>query len=129
MLPFGRLVLSGRAFVLLWAALTAMTLGYAFLDLWLSPSLRAETSFSMTPDLSQIWEIRHWGGRLARERAWALLVCNALVLGGVATLAGHGLVRLFSRKREPEPELADCPDSVDVVRTSVFPAHAPSAPP
>jgi hypothetical protein len=92
-------LLSARAFVLLWALLTALVIGYAFLDLWLSPALWSERSFSMEPDLSQIWEVRHWGGRLLRERAWGLLVCNALVLGGVGALLLHGAGRWLVRRR------------------------------
>ena len=79
--------------MLLWAVLTALVVAYAFLDLSLSPALWSERSFSMEPDLSQIWEIRHWGGRLLRERAWGLLVCNALVLGGLGALVLHGAGR------------------------------------
>jgi hypothetical protein len=95
-------LLSARAFVLLWASLTALVIGYAFLDLWLSPALWTERSFSMEPDLSQIWEVRHWGGRLLRERAWGLLVCNALVLGGLSALLLHGAVRwLLQRGSAP----------------------------
>ena len=79
--------------MLLWAVLTALVVGYAFLDLWLSPALWSEQHFSMEPDLSQLWEVRHWGGRLLRERAWGLLAGNALVLGGVAALVLHGVGR------------------------------------
>ena len=79
--------------------LTALVVGYAFLDLWLSPALWSERSFSMQPDFSQIWEVRHWGGRLLRERAWALLVCNALVLGGLSALLLHGAAGWLMQRR------------------------------
>ena len=79
--------------------LTALVIGYAFLDLWLSPALWTERSFSMEPDLSQIWEVRHWGGRLLRERAWGLLVCNALVLGGLSALLLPGIAGWLLRRR------------------------------
>ena len=92
-------VFSARAFVLLWALLSAMVIGYAFLDLWLSPALWTERSFSMEPDFSQLWEARHWGGRLLRERAWGLLVCNALVIGGLSALLLHGAARGLRRQR------------------------------
>ena len=107
-----------RAFVLLWAVLTALVVGYAFLDLWLSPALWAEQSFSMEPDLSQFWEVRHWGGRLLRERAWGLLVCNALVLGGLAALVLHGAGRWLLKRYSAAPS-----------RRSVFPERSASIPP
>jgi len=109
---------SARAFVLLWAVLTVLVVGYAFLDLWLSPGLWEERSFSMQPDLSQVWEVRHWGGRLLRERAWALLVCNALVLGGLAALVLHGARRWLARRQSPR-----------VSRHSVFSEGSASSPP
>ena len=113
-------VISARAFVLLWLVSTAIVLGYAFLDLRLSPALRAEHSFSMRPDLSQLWEMRHWGGRLVRERAWGLLGANALVLGGLVALGLHGVLRFFARRVSNEA----------APRVSVFPAErVPSVPP
>jgi hypothetical protein len=113
-------VISARAFILLWLVCTAIVLGYAFVDLRLSPALQAEHSFSMQPDLSQIWEMRHWGGRLVRERAWGLLVSNALVLGGLVALGLHGLTRFVSRRVSSSP----------APRASVFPAErVPTLPP
>lgn len=111
-------VISVRGFLLLWAALTAAVVGYAILDLWLSPSLWRERHFSMQPDLTQIWEVRHWGGRLLREQAWELLLPNAVVLGGLAALIVHGIAKKFSRKNADAPE-----------RPSVVPASIPSIPP
>lgn len=108
--------------MLLWAALTAVVIGYAALDLWLSPSLWNERHFSMQPDISQLWEVRHWGGRLMREQAWELLLPNAVVLGGLGALAVHGVARAFSRfsgRRTPE----------ETDRISVVPASIPSIPP
>jgi hypothetical protein len=110
-------VISARGFLLLWAALSVAVIGYAALDLWLSPSLWNERHFSMQPDLSQWWEVRHWGGRLMREQAWELLLPNAVVLGGLGALALHGLFRAVSRRVAP-PE-----------RISVAPASIPSVPP
>ena len=106
--------------MLLWAALTAAVLGYALVDLWLSPGLWSETHFSMEPDFSQIWEVRHWGGRLVREGAWALLVPNAIVLGGVGALLMHGIARFIARRRRPQEETQ---------RESIVPASIPSVPP
>lgn len=93
-------VISARSFVLLWVALAAAVIGYALLDLHLSPSLWSEHHFSMQPDLSQIWEVRHWGGRMVREGAWGLLLPNALVLGGLGALAIHWTAGRLSKRRE-----------------------------
>jgi hypothetical protein len=112
-------VFSARAFVVLWAALTAAVVGYALVDLWLSPSLWSEQHFSMQPDFDQIWEVRHWGGRLLRERAWGLLLPNAVALGGIAALAAHGIARAIARRRVPD----------EMARDSVVPASLPSVPP
>lgn len=111
-------MISARRFVLLWGALTAAVIGYALLDLHLSPSLWHERYFSMQPDLTQIWDARHWGGRLVREGAWALLVPNALVLGGLVALTVHGIARLLSRRRDEAP-----------LRNSIAPPSVPSIPP
>ncbi len=114
----GRLVISARRFLLLWAALTAVVIGYAVVDLWLSPSLWAERHFSMQPDFTQIWEARHWGGRLLRERAWELLVPNAVVIGGLFALVVHAIVRRFSKHALEGAE-----------RPSIVPGSIPSVPP
>jgi hypothetical protein len=113
-------VISARAFLVLWAVLTAAVIGYALVDLWVSPSLWAEQHFSMEPDFSQIWEVRHWGGRLVRERAWSLLVPNAIVLGGALALVVSGIGRWIRKRRRPELEER---------RDSVVPASIPSVPP
>jgi hypothetical protein len=109
---------SARAFVLLWAVLTVVMVGYAFVDLWVCPALWDERSFSMQPDLSQLWEVRHWGGRLLRERAWGLLICNAIVLAGLAALVLHGASRWLLRRYSAAPS-----------RRSVFPERSASIPP
>src|SRR5258706_3553479 len=109
-------VVSGRVFVLLWAALAAVVIGYALLDLHLSPSLWAEHHFSMQPDLTQIWEVRHWGGRMVREGAWALLVPNALGIGGLCALCIHGIGRWLKNGRKPSKRPA---------RVSAGPASIP----
>lgn len=98
---------SARWFVLLWAALTAAVIGYALLDLQLTPSLRetGELQFSMQPDLREMHQMWHWGGRLVREGHWQLLIPNALALGGLGALTLHGLARFIARRRsEPADE-------------------------
>ena len=107
--------------MLSWAALTAVVIGYALLDLHLSPGLWTERHFSMQPDLSQLWEVRHWGGRLVREGAWALLLPNALVMGGMGALVIHAVARFIAKRRgqvEVEPP-----------RNSLAPASLHSIPP
>lgn len=103
-------MISARGFVLIWAATSLAILVYAFVDLWVSPSLHGEQSFSMQVDFTQIWEVRHWGGRLVRERAWSLLAGNAVAIGGILALALHGIGRFVARRRqreeEPPPSLA-----------------------
>jgi hypothetical protein len=116
----GIAVISARVFLVLWSLLTAAVIAYAFADLWVSPALWGEHSFSMQPDWSQIWEVRHWGGRLVREHAWALLACNAVVLGGLLALAGHGVARLLLKRRSHEDDLE---------RENVLSGHMPSVPP
>lgn len=115
---YGVSVISARGFVVLWAALTAVVVGYALVDLRLSPSLWTERHFSMRPDLDQIWEVRHWGGRLVREGAWEILLPNALVLGGLGALFAHAAIRRLSRRSE-----------ADLPRETVVPTSIPSVPP
>ncbi len=100
---------SARSFVRLWLVLTAGILFYAWLDLKLNPRLLMETQFSMRPDLDQLPDLMHWGGRLLNHRALSLLVGNALVLGGIAALFGRGAVRLVKRIRERDEAVSIVP--------------------
>ena len=84
---------SARGFVRLWLCLTLAVLVYAWLDLRLHPRLATETRFSMRPDLSQAWDLVHWGGRLLNHGETYLLVGNALVLGGLAALVLRTTIR------------------------------------
>ncbi|HEY4122944.1 MAG TPA: hypothetical protein VGM56_34000 [Byssovorax sp.] len=92
---------SVRSFLVVWACVSALILGYAAADLALHPRLRRETHFSMQPDLSRTPELVHWGGRLIKEGRMSLLVANALILGGLGALAIGSLAR-HVRKREDE---------------------------
>ncbi|HET9931361.1 MAG TPA: hypothetical protein VFQ35_11760 [Polyangiaceae bacterium] len=103
----------------LWLVLTAAILFYAWLDLRLNPRLLMETHFSMRPDLDQLPDLMHWGGRLLNHRALSLLVGNALVLGGVGALFGRGIVRFVQRVREREASVSIVPSPPP---TSVPPA-------
>ncbi|MFZ5890911.1 MAG: hypothetical protein ACOY0T_07665 [Myxococcota bacterium] len=102
---------SARSFVRLWLLLTAAVLGYAWIDFRLTPRLHAETHYSMRPDLSQLPDLLHWGGRLFHHRELYLLIGNAVVLGGMGALLGRGLVRFTRRARERsrEPEVSIVP--------------------
>jgi hypothetical protein len=79
-------VLSLRSLLMAWAGFTLATVGYAYIDLALSPGLHVESGFSVTLDVARIGELWHWGGRLVREGALVLLVCNAVIVGGVLAL-------------------------------------------
>ncbi len=107
---------SVRSFVKLWAGFAIAILTYAFFDLRLNPWLHEEHAFTMRPDLNQIGDLVHWGGRLLKEDAVVLLVSNALVLSGLIALGVHAVVRLFRRGR-PSEEQPVVPEE----RVSVFP--------
>jgi hypothetical protein len=110
---------SARSFVRLWLVLTAGILFYAWLDLKLNPRLLMETQFSMRPDLDQLPDLMHWGGRLLNHRALSLLVGNAVVLGGIGALFGRGAVRIVKRIRERDESVSIVPSPPP---TSVPPA-------
>jgi hypothetical protein len=92
---------SARGFVRLWFLLAVLILGYAWLDLRLNPRLSFETEFSMRPDLSQLPDLMHWGGRLLNHGAVTLLFGNALVLAGMGALLGRGIAHFVQRLRRP----------------------------
>jgi len=79
-------VTPARSFARLWLLFTLLTLAYAACDLALNPWLRFEVGFSMKPDFTRLPELMHWGGRLYMNGAWWLLVCNAVLLGGMGAL-------------------------------------------
>jgi hypothetical protein len=115
---------SVRAFVRLWILSSIVILAYAMVDLTLHPWLRQETHFSMRPDLSRAGELVHWGGRLLKENAHSLLVCNALVLGGLLALVIHGAARLIRRSRDEASQGCDTsPDYALGPRLSEPPPH------
>jgi hypothetical protein len=115
---------SVRSFVKLWAGFTIVILGYAIIDLRTNPWLYDETKFTMRPDLSQIGDLVHWGGRLLKEQALSLLVGNALVLAGLLTLLLFGIVRLLRRPRSAPVAVA-----ADEEPVAVFGADRLSVPP
>ena len=91
---------SVRSFLVVWACVSVLILGYAAADLSLHPRLRRETHFSMQPDISRTPELVPWGGRLIKEGHMGLLVANALILGGLGPALTIGsLVRLSAQAR------------------------------
>ena len=107
---------SVRSFVRLWAGFAIAIFAYAIVDLRMNPWLHEEHAFTMRPDLNQIGDLVHWGGRLLKEDAVVLLLSNAFVIAGLLALGVHGIVRLFRRGRS-----IDDPESEE--RISVFPQH------
>jgi hypothetical protein len=100
--------------------LALLILGYAWLDLRLNPRLLFETEFSMRPNLSQLPDLMHWGGRLLNHGAVSLLVGNSLVLAGMAALVGRGIVRFVQQRLR---------SSASNPRVSIVPAGAPTSVP
>jgi hypothetical protein len=111
---------SARSFVRLWLCLALLILGYAWLDLRLNPRLLFETEFSMRPNLSQLPDLMHWGGRLLNHGAVSLLVGNSLVIAGMAALVGRGIVRFVQRRLR---------STASTPRVSIVPAGAPTSVP
>jgi hypothetical protein len=103
---------SARGFVALWIIIVGLLLGYAWLDFRMNPWLLRETHFTMTPDLSQLPELWHWGGRLLRHGAAPLLIGNAVVIGGVLTLTVRAIYRRLRRRAQTEPRVSLVPASV-----------------
>jgi len=103
-------VVSVRSLLTLWVSLSMAILGYAYLDLTLTPGLHLETGFSIHVDFERAGELLHWGGRLLNEGAVGLLVFNAIVLGGFVALVALWLSQLGQRalcalrRREPAEE-------------------------
>jgi hypothetical protein len=90
---------STRGLFRLWLFLAIALLGYSYVDLRLNPWLVTETHFSLKPDLTQLHDLWHWGGRLLRHGALSLLVANAVVVSGIAALAIHSVALLVQRAR------------------------------
>lgn len=109
---------SAKSFVRLWICLLFLVLAYAWLDLRLHPALARETQFSLEPNLAQVDDLLHWGGRLLNHRQLPLLVGNALVLSGLAALILRGALALGRRWLRPsaEPRISIVPGGVPSVR-------------
>lgn len=96
-----------------------MIVGYAFVDLRFNPHLAAETSFTLTPDVTRLADLWDWGGRLLHHGAVGLLALNAVALGGIAAIVVRGSLSLVRRWREPS----------DQPRVSIVPASVPTSVP
>jgi hypothetical protein len=116
---------STRSFLALWFCISLVILAYAGIDLWMHPALYGEVHFTMQPDVNQIGDLWHWGGRLLKEGAISLLVANAIVMGGLVALVGRGTVRFLAKLRGYS-------GGGDSAQTTFVDAHAsgiPSVPP
>lgn len=110
---------SVTSFLKAWLAATAVIVGYAFVDLRFNPHLYAETSFTLTPDVSRLSDLWDWGGRLLHHGALGLLALNAIALGGIAALVVRGVLAIVRRWREPREQ----------TRISIVPASVPTSVP
>jgi hypothetical protein len=112
---------SARGLLRLWLLLAVVLLAYSYVDLRLNPWLVTETHFSLKPDLTQLHDLWHWGGRLLRHGAVSLLVANAIVMAGIAALAIHSIALFVQRLRRSSTD-ADA-------RVSVVPGAPPTSVP
>lgn len=88
---------SVRSLLLLWVCTSLATLGYAYVDLRVTPGLLQERGFSIELDLTRVGELWHWGGRLLNEGAFGLLVFNAIIVGGFLSLLALWIAELARR--------------------------------
>ncbi len=106
---------SVRHFVGLWLGLSVAIVAYAFIDLSLTPRLLMEQGLSLRPDLSQVPDLVHWGGRLLRESR-AALVANAIIIGGLGALVLQGAARRLGALARPNEAKA--------TRVSIYTANS-----
>jgi hypothetical protein len=111
---------STRGLLRLWLLLAVVLLAYSYVDLRLNPWLETETHFSLRPDITQLHDLWHWGGRLLRHGAVSLLLANAVVMAGIAALAIHSVALFVQRRRAASHEQA---------RVSVVPGAPPTSVP
>jgi hypothetical protein len=118
-------VFSVRSLLLLWVCTSLATLGYAYLDLHITPGLIQERGFSIDLDFTRVGELWHWGGRLLNEGAMSLLVFNAIIVGGFLALLVLWMAQLLRRVLQPrtEPE----PNAPSVSTTVAFGSVPPPA--
>lgn len=112
---------SARGLLRLWIFLAVVLLAYSYVDLRMNPWLETETHFSLKPDLTQLHDLWHWGGRLLRHGALSLLVANAVVVSGIAALALHSVALFVQRLRRASAQAE--------ARISVVPGSPPTSVP
>jgi hypothetical protein len=105
-------VLSVRSLLLLWVCASLATLGYAYVDLRVTPGLVQERGYSIDLDLARIGELWHWGGRLLNEGAIGLLVVNSVIVGGFLALLVLWIAQVLRRVLQPRDEAEAAPNSV-----------------
>lgn len=118
--------MSVRSLLTLWVSLSTAILGYAYLDLTLTPGLHLETGFSIHVDIERAAELLHWGGRLLNEGAIGLLVFNAIAVGGFAALISLWLLQQGNRllRNARQQPLGDEPSVTTTVAFGSIPPPA-----
>lgn len=115
---------SVRSLLLLWVCASLATLGYAYVDLRVTPGLAEERGYSIALDLARIGELWHWGGRLLNEGAIGLLVFNAIIVGGFIALLVLWVGQVLRRLLQPQAEAEQAPSSVTSVALGSVPPPA-----
>lgn len=115
-----------RSLLLVWVSSSLATLGYAYVDLSLTPGLHQERGFSIQIDIERVSELWHWGGRLLNDGAISLLIFNAIAVGGFLALIVLWLaqlaMRLWQVRRDASTTtVAEAPNSTNVAFGSVPP--------
>jgi hypothetical protein len=105
-------VFTVRSLLLLWVCTSIATLGYAYVDLHVTPGLIQERGFSIDLDVSRVGELWHWGGRLLNEGAMSLLIFNAIIVGGFLALIVLWVAQLLRRALLPRDETEPAASSV-----------------
>src|SRR6476620_7935276 len=118
-------VFSVRSLLLLWVCTSVATLGYAYVDLQVTPGLVQERGFSIDLDLSRVGELWHWGGRLLNEGAMGLLIFNAIIVGGFLALIALWVGELPRRALQPRSDSQ--PAASKVTTTVAFGSVPPPA--
>ena len=114
---------SVRSLLLVWASTSLATLGYAYVDLNVTPELHRERGYAIHVDFERVGELWHWGGRLLNEGAVGLLFFNAVMLGGflaLVLLSSAEVLRRLVRRRRRAPA-GDPPVSTTVAFGSIPP--------
>ena len=106
-------MLSVRSLLLLWVCASLATLGYAYVDLRVTPGLVQERGYSIDLDFTRIGELWHWGGRLLNEGAIGLLVFNSIIVGGFLALLVLWAAQVLGRVLQPPSEPEPSPNSVN----------------